>query len=517
MQSCEGAAAHPAGGWGAIDPTSEETLRLMVGSVIDYAIFMLDVGGRVVTWNEGARRLKQYESSEILGQHFSTFYPAEDREAGKPQRLLQEAMRSGRVDDKGWRVRKDGTRFWADVVITAMRGPDGDLRGFCKVTRDLSEQRTADDALRQSEERLRLMVESVVDYAIFMLDASGRVTTWNEGAHRLKQYPSAEIVGRHFSIFYPPEDREAGKPERLLAAAVRDGRVEDEGWRVRQDGSRFWADVVITALRNGRGELRGFAKVTRDLTERKAAEDALRLALDRKHEAMAQLRETDRRRHDLIAMVAHDLRSPVGVLHGTTDMLVEDWERLDDVARLRLLQSMLATTDRLRGLVDDVLDVARIDAGTLSFATTEVELMPVVRRAAVDVDRAGSRVRVSCADELLRVRGDERRIWQILTNLLSNALKFSPAEEPVEVSVTADGDDARIAVVDRGIGISAADQPRLFQAFARFGANAARQPGTGLGLYIAHALATAQGGTITVESAPGAGSTFALSLPLATE
>ena len=489
----------------------------MVGSVIDYAIFMLDTDGRVVSWNEGARRLKQYEAADILGRHFSVFYPEEDRAAGKPQRLLQEAKRNGRVEDAGWRVRKDGTRFWADVVITAMRGPDGDLRGFCKVTRDLTERRESEEQLRESEERLRLMVESVVDYAIFTLDASGRVTSWNAGAHRLKQYSAEEILGRHFSTFYPAQDREAGKPERLLAEAVRDGRVEDEGWRVRKDGSTFWADVVITALRDARGQLRGFAKVTRDLTERKSAEDALRAAVDREREAMSQVRETDRRRHDLIAMVAHDLRSPVGVLHGTADMLVEDWDRLDDVAKLHLLRSMLATTDRLRGLVDDVLDVARIDAGTLSFETAVVELMPVMRRAVADVDRGSARVRVSTADESLCVHGDDRRIWQILINLLSNALKFSPPDSQVDVSVTARGDDARIAVVDRGIGISEADQPRLFQAFSRLGHGVSRQPGTGLGLYIAQALATAQGGSITVQSEPGRGSTFCVTLPLATD
>src|SRR5581483_8685542 len=216
-----------------------------------------------------------------------------------------------------------------------------------------------------SEESLRLMVGSVVDYAIFMLDAEGRVVTWNEGAHRLKQYSEDEILGRHFSVFYPPEDAAAGKPQRLLGEAMRGGRVEDEGWRVRKDGSLFWADVVITALRGPSGELRGFCKVTRDLSERKQAEDELRAAVERERVAMDQLRETDRRRHELIRMVAHDLRAPVGVMHGTADMLLRDWGRLDETVRLRLIGTLLNTSDRLRGLVDDVLDVARIDAGNL--------------------------------------------------------------------------------------------------------------------------------------------------------
>ena len=181
----------------------------------------------------------QYEEHEVLGRHFAMFHPPEDIAAGLPDRLLDEAARAGRVEAEGWRARKDGSRFWAGVVISALRAPDGSLGGFTKVTRDLTERRAAEQALRQSEERFRVMAESVVDYAIFMLDDQGRVTTWNEGARRLKQYEPGEIIGRHVSAFYPPDDRASGKPQRLLPEAVLGGRVEDEGWRVRKDGSRF--------------------------------------------------------------------------------------------------------------------------------------------------------------------------------------------------------------------------------------------------------------------------------------
>jgi PAS domain S-box-containing protein len=359
----------------------------------------------------------------------------------------------------------------------------------------------------------------VVDYAIFMLDPEGRVATWNEGAHRLKQYAEAEIVGRHFSVFYPPEAVAAGRPALLLGIAERAGRVEDEGWRVRKDGTRFWADVVITALRGEDGALWGFAKVTRDLTERKLADDSLRAALDREREAMDRLRETDRRRHELIRMVAHDLRAPVGVMHGTADMMLRDWGRLDENARLRMVTSLLATSDRLRGLVDDVLDVARIDAGSLRVDAVEVDLLDVVERAAADVDAGAQRVEVRLPEEPVTVRGDPRRIWQILTNLLGNAVKFSPAGAAVEVHVEVQPDSATVAVCDRGPGISEEDQRSLFQPFARVGGAAgsghAGVPGTGLGLYIAQALAGAQGGSIAVRSAPGTGSTFSLSLPRA--
>ena len=255
--------------------------RLLVESVRDYAIFVLDPAGNIVTWSAGAARLKGYTRGEILGRHFSVFYPPEDVAAGKPDRELEAAARTGRVEDERWRVRKDGSRFWASVVITALRDELGTLVGFAKVTRDLTDQHVSAEALRASEERFRLLVESVRDYAIFMLDPGGHVATWNAGAKRIKGYDASEIVGRHFSVFYPDEKTAEGFPQYELEVVAREGRFEDEGWRVRKDGSRFWANVVITALRDTTGTLVGFAKVTRDLTERRASEErARRLAAE---------------------------------------------------------------------------------------------------------------------------------------------------------------------------------------------------------------------------------------------
>jgi PAS domain S-box-containing protein len=258
-----------------INALSWEDCRLLIDSVQDYAIFMLDPSGRVASWNTGAERIKGYKADEIIGQHVSKFYPQEDIEAGKPERELSTAAQFGRVEDDGWRVRKDGTRFWANVIITAMRDENGNLRGFGKVTRDLSRRREADERLRVSERRFHELVDAVTDYAIFLLDPTGHVATWNAGAKRTKGYEESEIVGKHFSVFYTPEDRANGKPERILETVRREGRVEDESWRVRKDGTRFWANVVLTALRDDRGNVTGFAKVTRDLTERRAAEERL--------------------------------------------------------------------------------------------------------------------------------------------------------------------------------------------------------------------------------------------------
>jgi diguanylate cyclase (GGDEF)-like protein/PAS domain S-box-containing protein len=265
----------------AHEQRDDALFALHIAGVEDYAILILDTKGLVTTWNAGAQRVKGYASEEIIGRHFSVFYPPEDVASGKPERELAVAAAEGRLEDEGWRVRRDGTRFWANVVITALRDSAGTLRGYGKITRDLTERRDAELALRASEERFRLIVEAVEDYAIFMLDATGHVATWNAGALRLKGYSPEDILGRHFSVFYPPDDVAAGKPERELAVADAAGRSEDEGWRVRRDGTWFWANVVITALRGPDGTLRGYTKVTRDLTERRGADLAVRISEER--------------------------------------------------------------------------------------------------------------------------------------------------------------------------------------------------------------------------------------------
>jgi len=255
---------------------SADVFRLLVDTVQDYAIFVLDPLGFVATWNVGAERIKGYAPAEIIGRHFSTFYPPEDIAADKPRHELQVAREQGRIEDEGWRLRKDGSRFWANVIITALRDPSGKLTGFGKVTRDLTKQREADEELRRSEERFRLLVEGVRDYAIYMLDPDGRVATWNSGAEKIKGYEAHEIIGKSFSMFFTEEARAAGDPRRELEIARSDGRFEEEGWRIRKDGSRFWASVAVTAIHGARGELLGFAKVTRDLTARRAGEETAR-------------------------------------------------------------------------------------------------------------------------------------------------------------------------------------------------------------------------------------------------
>ncbi len=258
---------------------SEEHFAQLVAGVRDYAVFLLDRQGNVRTWNAGAERIKGYRAEEIIGKNFSRFYPREAVSSGWPVHELTVAATTGRFEDEGWRLRKDGTRFWANVVITALKDESGEVRGFLKITRDLTDRKQAEEKLRLSEERFRLIVEGVKDYAIFMLDPQGRVATWNAGAARLKGYAAQEIIGQHFTRFFPKEAVERGWPDEELRRAAAEGRIEDEGWRVRKDGTQFWANVVITALRDESGTLRGFAKVTRDLTDRRQAEEAARRLL----------------------------------------------------------------------------------------------------------------------------------------------------------------------------------------------------------------------------------------------
>ncbi|QMU31595.1 PAS domain S-box protein [Adhaeribacter radiodurans] len=255
---------------------------MLVDSITDYAIFLLDSGGHVVTWNPGAQQIKQYQPEEIIGKHFSTFYTSEAKASGYPAMELREAQRLGKFEDEGWRVRKDGSVFWANVIITPIYDEQKTLTGYSKITRNLSERKKAEDdlfkaysELKESEERFRLLIEGVTDYAIFMLDPAGNVATWNEGARRMKGYEAAEIIGKFFSKFYSQEAVQQGYPEYELSRAKAEGRFEDEGWRYRKDGSAFWANTILTAIYNSRQELIGFSKITRDLTEKKKLEQQL--------------------------------------------------------------------------------------------------------------------------------------------------------------------------------------------------------------------------------------------------
>src|SRR5438034_5381973 len=343
-----------------------EELRQLVDAVQDYAIFLLGPEGDIRSWNLGATRIMGYEPSEAIGKHFSLFYAAEDVAARKPEHELEVAAREGRIEDEGWRVRKDGTRFWACTVITVLRDARGELRGFSKVTRDLTTRREAEETLRQSEELFRLLLASVEDYAIFMLDPSGYVISWNAGARRIKGYEPEEILGKHFSIFYPEADVKAGKPERELEFAVREGRVEDEGWRVRKDGTRFWANVVITAVFGAQHELRGFAKVTRDITSKKEAEET--------RSALFAAREANRAKGAFLMTLSHELRTPMTAILGWSRML-PTMNPTDPVFR-EAIAAIGRSAKMQAQLIEDVLDISRMVTGKVRL---DIEIIDITR------------------------------------------------------------------------------------------------------------------------------------------
>ena len=503
-------ASSPTSRWQAGDAPG--LYRLLVESALDYAIFALDTTGHVRTWNAGAQRIKGYTAEEIIGKHFSIFYPREKAAERFPEYELEVAAREGRFEDEGWRIRKDGSRFWANVIITALRDRSGTLVGFGKVTRDLTERRAAEQAIRESEQRVRMLVDSVQDYGIFMLDPEGHVTSWNEGAERINGYTTAEILGKHFSIFYPDEDLAWNKPGYELEVAARDGKFEDEGWRVKKDGSRFWANVVIAAMRDAQGGLVGFSKVTRDLTERRLAEE--RAIADARRVAEAEA--ANRAKSEFLASMSHELRTPLNAIGGYTDLLLLGVAGSLDPEKREYLDRIRRSQQHLLGIINDLLNFSRLEAGHVSFDLQRMSLGEAVRRVLPMIEPQAGQRGLQLAIEPTRdafVNADPAKVEQVLINLLSNAVKFTEPGGAITITQFEDDEWAGVRVHDTGIGIAPSKLEAIFEPFVQVGRtlNSAHE-GTGLGLSISRELARAMAGDLTVESEPGTGSTFTLRL-----
>jgi PAS domain S-box-containing protein len=507
---------------------SNERFRLLVEGVADYAIYMLDPTGHILSWNNGAQLIKGYTKNEVIGRHFSLFFTSEDRERGRANTLLEIAVREGKYQEEAWRVRKDGSLFWANILITPLYDACGVLRGFGKVTRDLTERRQAEEALRQSEERFRLLVEGVRDYAIYMLDPTGHILSWNSGAQLIKGYTAAEIIGRHFSTFYPLEDIREGKPEWELRIATTEGRYEEEGWRVRKDGSLFWANVLITAVFDVQGELRGFAKVTRDMTERKRAEEQREqlnereLQLLHEREVRAQMEAATRMRDAFLTVLAHELRTPLTSLLGNAQLMLRRAQREGVLSGRdqRSLQVVVNQSERLNEMVSFQLDISRLHTGHLQIERVPVDVVALVRQVIEEVQAplTGHSVTYSGPDTPLLVEGDGLRLFQVLNNLIQNAIKYSPEGGVVQVQVERQDATVRVAVNDEGIGIPQAELPQVFQRFYRASnVDEGQMSGFGVGLYLVKELVTLHGGTVDVVSEEGRGSTFLITLPLSDE
>jgi PAS domain S-box-containing protein len=626
----------------------ENKFQLLVRGVTDYAIVMLDPQGLVVTWNEGAERIKGYCAEEIIGQHFSRFYTPEAVNAGQPSLELKIASEQGRFEDEGWRVRKDGSRFWANVVLTVVRGDNGQLDGFSRVTRDITARKEAEEALRQSEEKFRLLVQGVKDCAILMLDPQGRVTNWNEGAERIKGYRAEEIVGQHFSRFYTAEAVASGHPLLELKIATEQGHFEEEGWRVRKDGSCFWASVVITALRDEKNHLRGFAKVTRDITAHKQAESKLRLLTERlslatavarvgvwewdlaggsvawdktmfeiyglpptdpaarenwsepmpyerwssavypedllaaesalqktiadkgqrssefrvtlpdgevrnilamqkavldRHGKVARLVGvnidiTERRREEqvreqrgkdqlrlkdeFLSQVSHEIRSPLSAIMQFTGIVLDGLAGKINEEQREYEQIVLQNARQLQSMIDDLLEVTRLENGKLRVDLESLSVTDVVANT-LDTHRGnacakGVTLSSGRAPALPAVYADPVRLRQILSILTDNAIKFTPSGGTVKIEVQPWGRAREflcIEVSDTGSGIDSKNVEKIFERLYQSPDPAQlNRQGLGLGLFICKELVTRHGGQIWVQSTLQKGSTFSFTLPI---
>jgi PAS domain S-box-containing protein len=497
------------------DLAQADRFQILIDAVKDYAIYLLDADGRVATWNTGAQRFKGYTADEIIGQHFSVFYSPEDRTAGLPARALNTAATEGRFEAEGWRVRKDGARFWTHVVIDPVIGEGGAVIGYAKITRDISDRRTVDEALVASEQRFRLLVQGVRDYAIYMLDPKGNVSNWNAGAEAIKGYTADEIVGQHFSRFYTEEDRAAGAPAAALATAIAEGKFEGEAQRVRKSGERFWASVVIDPIHDDRGELVGFAKVTRDVTERRRAQEEL----ERSREALVQAQKMEAIGR-LTGGVAHDFNNLLTVIRASADFLLRP--DLDDAKRLRYAQAIADTAARATALTGQLLAFARRQPLKPEVFDVGLRLHGLHQIIATSIGSAIAVV-IDLPDVAQRVEADASQFETAVLNMVINARDAMPHGGEVRISVraasrvpavrghlAASGDFVAIEIADTGTGMSPETLTRVFEPFFT---TKAVDKGTGLGLSQVYGFAKQSRGEIDVRSEEDQGTAFTLYLP----
>jgi PAS domain S-box-containing protein len=491
----------------------DDRYRLLVDAVVDYAIYMLDTNGLIRSWNSGAKKIKQYEQSEVLGRHFSLFYTPEDLASDLPGRALKSAEQSGRFEGEGWRIRKDGTRLWALVIIDPIRADDGTLIGFAKVTRDLTERKAAEEALRQSEQQFSLLVQGVTDYALYMLDPNGVITTWNAGAQRIKGYEPAEVIGKHYSLFFQREDADNKVPQRALETVIREGRYEGQGWRLRKDGTGFLAHVVIDPIKNEQGELVGFAKITRDVTESVQAQQEIKET----REALFQAQKMESL-GQLTGGIAHDFNNLLMVILGSLELAKKRVPQ--DSRTYSLLNNAIAGAQRGATLTQRMLAFARrqeldpqpVDVGDL--IRNMSDLLSRMLGAGISVDTQFPLI-------LRPVLVDMSQLEMAVMNLVINARDAMEGRGRILISAREDSFPGRpddlerlicIAVTDTGPGMNDATLQRAMEPF--FTTKGAGK-GTGLGLSMVHGLAAQSHGHFVLKSKEGEGTTAELWLPVA--
>lgn len=493
---------------------NEMYYNFLIESVKDYAIFMLDPEGHVATWNSGAEKIKGYSRDEILKKYFAIFYTEEDQVRGYPAYLLEKVKREGKHEEQGWRVRKNGEYFWANISIFAMVNDEGDLIGFSKVTKDLTEQKTLEDRLSEvhkeliaSEERARLLISGVKDYSIFLVSPEGNIATWNNGARKIKGYEAEEVIGKPISIFYPPEAIENSYPQYELRKSLEEGRFEDEGWRLRKDGSRFWANVLITPVYNHQNQHIGFSKITRDLTERL-----------RNEELMQKNQELHRVNQDLdnfVYAASHDLKAPISNIEGLLTVLLESppHTSLANDYNQKIIGMMQDSINRFKKTITSLAEVVKLQKGNTQLSTT-VNLSEVTQEVIQDLEQS---IELSGADIQtvidcnLAIQFTKSNLRSILYNLISNAIKYRFPKRRTMVQVSCEEKDTHIVlkIKDNGLGMDMTDKDAIFNMFRRLHDHV---EGTGVGLFMVKRIVENAGGNIDVQSELGKGSTFTVHL-----
>lgn len=488
---------------------NEARFQLLINSVKDYAIFMLDPQGYITTWNTGAEKIKGYSREEILHQHFSIFYPEEALVSNHPAYELKVAAKAGRFEEEGWRIKKDGSRFWANVIISAVYNSKQELIGFSKVTRDLTERKNleksllkANEELRQSEERARLLITGVKDYAIFLLTPEGEVASWNEGARRINGYEAEEIIGRHFSRFYVPETAAAQFPQFELTKALENGKFEDEGWRVRKNGTKFWANVVISPIFNADKQHIGFTKITRDLSERIRNEDLTQKNLE--------LHRLNTDLDNFIYTASHDLKSPIANLEGLLTLVEKKISPKLDEQDKQLVGMMSASVEKLNNTIRSLIEVtkAQKDLESKAELIKLPDLLNELKGELVDqMQESDATIQENL--QVKEINFPRASLKSIFYNLLTNALKYrSPDRKPlIQISSLTEGMRTVVCVRDNGLGLNEVQQARLFSMFRRFHSHV---EGTGIGLYIVKRTMENNGGKIKVDSQLNVGTEFKL-------
>jgi PAS domain S-box-containing protein len=504
-----------------------------VRNISDYAIFILDPNGFIQTWNAGAEKIKGYSAEEIIGQHFSVFYPPETIQNGHPEYELKIARETGEFKEEGWRLRKNGEAFWANVTITALYDKAGALSGFSKVTRDLTEQKQMEDELRKtkeeaetSRENFRMLIEGVRDYAIILLDPNGIIQSWNIGAQNIKGYSSDEIIGRHFSVFYLPEDVEAGKCDFELKYAEMEGVFEDEGWRLKKDGSKFWASVTITALRNEQGKLIGFTKISSDITSRKDAEQALRES-EKRYRIMAdkvierskafeaankQLVILNKELETFSYSVSHDLRAPLRGIDGFSQAMLEDYRDKLDETGVAYLERIRSEAQHMGHLIENLLNLARLNRTEMH--RSRVDVTALLQDIAHSLqEQEPERKVIFDIQPGMTANVDEMLIQAALKNLLDNAWKYTSKHETarIEAGMKQENGKTIYFVKDDGAGFSMKYANKLFGVFQRLHGTA-DFPGTGVGLASVQRIVHRHGGEIWAEGEVEKGASFYFTL-----